>query len=140
MHPNVLTFMEKLPRMAPGQVMEVAGERVDLSIKRVSLLLPDLALEQQRMMGILLQHTSPANFTLAELREVATLKLPLLDNNVNERLPIVIRPGRLYDSGTYRVNRQLAQAGLDEVKLAFAYASASAFSPANVMSAAIGEF
>lgn len=134
MTPEILSFLEKLPPLPSGQSLLMSGPLVDSSIGQVKRLITDLEPHEYIKLGILLQHTSPNNFTEGELRQVAKLPIDLLDNNINEELPKVIKPySRMYDTGSLRVQGQLRAAGLDAVKLSYIYARAYSVTPKNLV-------
>jgi hypothetical protein len=134
MEPLVLSFLSKIPPMPVGAVIRRNGMAVESSMQRVREYYPSLSINDVKALGILLQHTHPSLFTHSELAAVLSLRLDLLDSNMNELLPTVIHPMMgLTDTGSGRVNQQLMGAGLDLLKLAFIEAKATAFTPANIV-------
>ena len=107
---------------------------VDSSMQKVRQYYPNLSANDVKALAILLQYTEPTLFTHSELAAVLGLRLDLLDNNINELLPVVVRPMMgLTDTGSGRAERQLLAAGLDLLKLAFIEAKAVSFTPANIV-------
>lgn len=134
MDPLVLSFLSKIPPMPVGAVIRRTGMGVESSMQRVREYYPALGINDVKALGILLQYTHPSLFTHRELAAVLSLRLDLLDSNMNELLPTVIQPMMgLTDTGSGRVERQLLGAGLDLLKLAFMEAKATAFTPANIL-------
>lgn len=134
MDPLVLSFLSKMPPMPIGAVIKRSGMGVESSMGKVRNYYPGLGVNDVKTLGILLQYTEPYIFTHQELAAVLSLRLDLLDNNINELLPTTIRPlMSLTDTGSGRVERQLLGAGLDLLKLAFIEAKATAFTPANII-------
>lgn len=138
MTPEILSFLEKLPPLGSGQTLSMSGPIVDASIDRVRKAIPDLGPQEYIKLGVLLQHTTPANFTQGELLQVAKLGIDLLDNNVNEEVPKVIKPyGGFFDTGTSRLQSQLRATGLDPVKLSYIYARSISTTPKALVVGAI---
>lgn len=138
MTPEILTFLEKLPPLQPNQPLLMSGPLIDTSIERVKRLVSGLEPHEYIKLGILLQHTSPNNFTEGELRQVARLPIDLLDNNINEGVPQIIKPHtRMFDTGSLRVQRQLRGAGLDAVKLSYIYARRGSMTPRTLVMGAM---
>jgi hypothetical protein len=138
MTPDILTFLEKLPPFPPGQPLVMSGPLIDASVDRVKRLIDNLEGHEYIKLGILLQHTSPNNFTEGELRQVAKLPIDLLDNNINEELPKVIKPySRMFDTGSVRTQGQLRRAGLDGVKLSYIYARRGSVTPKTLVMGAM---
>lgn len=134
MDPLILSFLSKIPALPSGAVVRRSGMAVESSMQKVREYYPNLGLNDVKSLGILLQYTEPSIFTHAELLAVVSLRLDLLDSNMNELLPIVIQPMmELTDTGSGRVERQMLGAGLDLLKLAFIEAKATAFTPANIV-------
>ena len=134
MEPLVLSFLSKIPPMPVGAVIRRTGMAVESSMQRVREYYPSLNINDVKALGILLQHTHPSLFTHSELVAVLSLRLDLLDSNMNELLPTLIQPMMgLTDTGSGRVNQQLMGLGLDLLKLAFIEAKATAFTPANIV-------
>jgi len=134
MDPLILSFLSKIPPLPHGSVVRRTGMAVESSMQKVREYYPGLSLNDVKALGILLQHTDPSLFTHAELGAILSLRLDLLDSNMNELLPIVIQPMMdLTDTGSGRVERQLIGAGLDLLKLAFIEAKATAFTPSNIV-------
>lgn len=134
MTPEILSFLEKLPPLQPGQVLSMSGPLVDSSIDRVKKKVTGLAPQEYIKLGVLLQHTSPNNFTEGELLQVAKLPIDLLDNNINEEVPRVIKPfSRMFDTGSIRLQSQLRQVGFDGLKLSYVYARSLSMSPKSLI-------
>lgn len=138
MDPRVLSFLSKIPPLPPGAVIKRSGMAVDSSMHKVRQYYPSLSTNDVKALGILLQYTDPTLFTHSELGAVLSLRLDLLDSNINELLPLVVRPMMgLTDTGSGRMERQLQAAGLDLLKLAFIEAKAVSFTPANIVLQAV---
>ncbi len=134
MDPLVLSFLSKMPPLPTGAVVRRTGMAVESSMQKVREYYPNLGVNEVKGLGILLQHTDPSLFTHAELLAVISLRLDLLDSNMNELLPMVIQSMMgLTDTGSGRVERQMLGSGLDLLKLAFIEAKATAFTPANIV-------
>ena len=134
MNPLVLSFLSKIPPLPTGAVVRRSGMAVESSMQKVREYYPLLGINDVKSLGILLQYTDPYLFTHAELQAVVSLRLDLLDSNINEVLPTVIQPMMgLTDTGSGRVEKQMLAAGLDLLKLAFIEAKATAFTPANIV-------
>lgn len=134
MDPLVLSFLSKMPPLPVGAVVKRSGMAVESSMGKVREYYPGLGVNDVKTLGILLQYTDPYIFTHQELEAVLSLRLDLLDSNINELLPTVVKPMMgLTDTGSGRVERQLLGAGLDLLKLAFIEAKATAFTPTNIV-------
>lgn len=139
MDPLVLSFLSKMPPLPVGAVVKRSGMAVESSMGKVREYYPGLGVNDVKTLGILLQYTEPYIFTHQELEAVLSLRLDLLDSNINELLPTVVKPMMgLTDTGSGRVERQLLGAGLDLLKLAFIEAKATAFTPANIVLSGVG--
>lgn len=113
MDENLLSFISKLPKDTPR--LEHFGRKVDDAINQITKRLPDLPVEKQRALGIFMQHMNIPSFTNEELLSAANRRLDLLISNTNETLPIYItEEDGFFDTGTYRIQKQLLSLGLSK--------------------------
>jgi hypothetical protein len=138
MDPLLLSFLSKVPPLPKGAVIRRTGIAVESSMQKVRQYYPGLNPNDVKALGILLQYSEPSLYTHQELTAVLSLRLDLLDNNLNELLPPLLTPmSGITDTGSGRVQRQLVSAGLDLLRLAFIEAKATAFTPTNIVLSAV---
>lgn len=142
MTPEILSFLSKLPPLPKGGSLYKDGPLVELAVRRVREYIQgqEDSLDETAYMklGLLLQHTTPNNFTVGELKQIACLPIDLLDNNINERLPKVVRPGqRMFDSGSPRTQRVISRTGFDMSRYPYIYARSISTTPRNLVLGAI---
>lgn len=137
MTPEILSFLSKLPPPPSGQAFYVTSPVIEASIARVKTYIKGLTDTEYIKLAVLLQHTVPSNYTEAELKAVASLPVDLLDNNINEAIPDVIKPGgRLFDTGSSRAYRMLSSR-FDIRKLNYVYARSIASTPQSTILGAL---
>jgi hypothetical protein len=123
LRPHIITFLNKLDPAINKRPLRYGGQQVISHQKEISRRLPDLPQNKQISLGIFTQHYSLNRFTDEELRAIASLRLEIIDNNVNETLPKYIKPeSNFYDSGSYRVGTQLAKVGLSNLQINYSIA------------------
>jgi len=121
---EVLDVINKLDKSKVNLPLRTGGTKVEKALKDIQKRLPELDQPKQALLAILLQHQSLTRFTDQELKRVSELRLELLDNNVNETPVRAIKSNMgFYDTGSYRVNTQLAKANVNSNHLNYLIAS-----------------
>lgn len=121
---EVLDVINKLDKSKVDLPLRTGGTKVESTLQNIKKRLPEIEPARQALLSILLQHQNLSRFTDQELKRVSELRLELLDNNVNETPVRAIRCNQgFYDTGSYRVNTQLAKAQVNTNHLNYLIAS-----------------
>lgn len=114
MNEELFTFLQKINPLKENLSLRTGGSLVDNNKTYLSKYLPDLPAYKIHLLSILLQHQNIRVFTKEELLTVASLRLELLNDYSNAKVPTVItRDEPLFDTGSSRVNMIIANKNID---------------------------
>lgn len=123
LRPHIISFLNKLDSAINRRPLRYGGQKVISHQEELSRRLPNLPQHKIVSLSIFTQHYSLNRFTDDELIAIASLKLEIINNNVNETLPTYIKPEfNFYDSGSYRVAIQLSRVGLSSLQINYSVA------------------
>jgi len=118
MNEYIHSFLQKINPQYEHKPLSSNGPKVSNNYKYLSSFLPTLPSHKVQLLSILLQHQNIKVFTREELKAVAQLRLELLSDYSNEKVPTVItNMNPLFDTGSSLVYRRLYDLGVPSLQL-----------------------
>ena len=127
MYKEILTLLGKLDSKNDNKPLRKGSSKVKSHIQDLHTRFPEMSEANYRMLAILFQHYSLTKFTDQELINVTKLRIPLLDSNINQTVqPFLLEDNGLFDTGSYRINKQLSDLQVSTSNLNYLLASSGA--------------
>lgn len=127
MYKEVLTLINKLDSKSDNKPLRKGSSKVKSHRNDLQTRFPEMSEADFRMLAILFQHYALTKFTDEELISVTKLRIPLLDSNINQTIkPFLVKDNGLFDTGSYRINKQLTDLKVSTSNLNYLLASGGA--------------